>query len=321
MAIAVGYLQDAHHTGGLLGAGIDALTPGPRLACRVASLLDDMTNIEEDHTQGPLTRAALAAAGTRGVEWAASQISQLGNQREAAASKAALRRYFCRVFESSGDATVLQHNGVIPALLRLAEGSPEFAASLDSALSRFPVSAHVATVDVDAVLEWLETTSSQCDQEGGKDAQPWFNMEEDPPWMMKLREDVATPLPSPSSRLALRALSAWAGASVLNCAQLAAAGTGSVLPRVAGALSTIDAKILCELMRTLARNCPASSALPLDSWWQLQLCLAADAVAANDGTLVESALMAFASCLIRAGGSIKVPELLLLFTRVCLCHE
>ncbi|KFM25668.1 Protein SERAC1 [Auxenochlorella protothecoides] len=188
--------------------------------------------------------------------------------------------------------------------------------------------AGVAVASLDRVREALDGSRSETDPEdpGTGVESRGLGVAGDPSLAARsragssLQHDPAAS--SASTLLALRCLRGWAQASVVNCATLARAGAGPVLPRfLALAAGQPERQELCGLMKDLARGCPPSVPLEAAGWLHPQLCTAADAAAAGEGALLHASLTAFAACVRRRGPGDGVPPALLKGTVLPLLHR
>ncbi|KAL6771089.1 hypothetical protein ACKKBF_B33870 [Auxenochlorella protothecoides x Auxenochlorella symbiontica] len=303
--------------GAALHAAVERVEPGPGMAARLAGALDRLT----DPGVAPSRAGALAlsAAGSRPVAWAVRELADEAGAGDE--GRRALARYLTRAAAAPERlGPLLPLPGVLPALLRLAAADAGLAASLGAALSPGRLAEAAPPADVRAVLAWLEEDPGTGVESHGLGVAGAPLLAARSRAGSSLQHDPAAS--SASTLLALRCLRGWAQASVVNCATLARAGAGPVLPRfLALAAGQPERQELCGLMKDLARGCPPSVPLEAAGWLHPQLCTAADAAAAGEGALLHASLTAFAACVRRRGPGDGVPPALLKGTVLPLLHR
>jgi len=87
-----------------------------------------------------------------------------------------------------------------------------------------------------------------------------------------------------TQQVAVRIMGNWAEASVINCGKIASMQGGQALTQVAAAAASAghNRQLEYELVRTmalLARDCPLTQSLGIDTWLRQLLYIAADAAA------------------------------------------
>lgn len=87
-----------------------------------------------------------------------------------------------------------------------------------------------------------------------------------------------------TQQVAVRIMGNWAEASVINCGKIATMQGGQALTQVAAAAASAghNRQLEYELVRTmalLARDCPLTQSLGIDTWLRQLLYIAADAAA------------------------------------------
>ncbi|KAL3161302.1 hypothetical protein ABBQ38_009658 [Trebouxia sp. C0009 RCD-2024] len=107
-------------------------------------------------------------------------------------------------------------------------------------------------------------------------------------------------------QVAVRFMGNWAEASVINCGKIATMQGGQALTEIAAAAASAghNRQLEYELVRTmalLARDCPLTHTLGIDTWLRQLLYIAADAAAMKHLKLASQALDGFSLCLWQLG--------------------